>query len=205
MRQLIEQIIESHLEPYLERLEELSSETEELRRRMQNMIRLGFVSDVHESGTLIRVKHGQLVTPFIKWFSESAGETKDYRCPSIGEQSLLLNYASGNSGSQTVALIGLFSTKYPSPSLDPNEIIRCYPDGTKVSYHTKDHVMKIEVQGDVEVTASKNAKVTAGEKVTVDAASIHLNGGKGVVTGDHLCMITGKPHGDCSSQVTAAK
>lgn len=205
MRQLIEQIIESHLEPYLARLEELSSETEELRRRMQNMIRLGFVNEVHESGTLIRVKHGQLTSPFIKWFSESAGDTKDYRCPSVGEQALLLNYASGNNGSQTVALVGLFSTNFPSPSSDPNEIIRCYPDGSLVSYHTKDHVMKIEVQGDVEVTASKNAKVTAGEKVTVDAASIHLNGGKGVVTGDHLCMITGKPHGDCSSQVTAAK
>ena len=205
MRQLIEQIIETQLEPYLERLEELSCETEDLRRRMQNMIRLGFVSEVHESGTLIRVKHGQLVTPFIKWFSESAGDTKDYRCPSVGEQAVLLNYASGNSGAQTVALIGLFSTKFPSPSTDPDEIIRCYPDGSLVSYHAKNHVMKIDVKGDVEVTASKGAKVTAGEKVTVDAASIHLNQGKGVVTGDHLCMITGKPHGDCSSQVTAAK
>lgn len=205
MRQLIEQIIESHLEPYLERLEELSSETEELRRRMQNMIRLGFVNEVHESGQLIRVKHGGLISPFIKWFSESAGETKDYRCPSVGEQAILLNYASGNNGSQTVALVGLFSTKFPSPSSDPNEIIRCYPDGSKVSYHTQNHVMKIDVKGDVEVIASKGAKVTAGEKVIVDAASIHLNQGKGVVTGDHLCMITGKPHGDCSSQVTAAK
>lgn len=205
MRQMIEMFVREMVSPLLERVEGLSDELEDLRRRTQSMIRLGFVSEVDESGKLIKVKHGDLVTPFIRWFSSSAGETIDYRCPSVGEQCVLLNYAGGHKGSQTVALIGLFSEKFPSPSGDPCEILRVYPDGTRVSYHAVNHLLKVDIKGDAEINVQKNATVTAGKVVKVDAESIHLNGGKGVVTGDHICMVTGKPHGDCSSTVTAGK
>ncbi|MBJ7539894.1 phage baseplate assembly protein V [Marinomonas transparens] len=213
MRQLIESLVRDMLNPYLERIEELSDETEDLRRRQQNMIRLGYVSEVHESGFLVRIKHGELETPFIRWFSSAAGETRDYRCPSVGEQAVLLNYGAGNSGAQTVALIGLFSDNFPAPSADPDEIVRCYPDGSIVSYHATNHVFTLDIKGDAVIDIEKSAtvnvgdsaSVTAGGEVTVDGSMIKLNGGTGVVTGAHKCMITGLPHADCSSSVTAAK
>lgn len=205
MRQLIEAMVRDMLDPYLERMEELSEETEDLRRRLQSMVRLGYVSEVHESGALIRVQHGALKTPFIRWFASAAGETADYRCPSVGEQAVLLNYGAGNNGTQTVALIGLFSDNFPAPSNDPNEIVRCYPDGSLVSYHAKNHVLKLEVKGDVVINVDKTATVKAGGEVTVDGSMIKLNKGIGVVTGAHKCMITGLPHADCSSTVTAGK
>lgn len=205
MRQLIEAMVRDMLQPYLDRIEELSEETEDLRRRLQSIIRLGRVIAVHESGNLIKVQHGQLKTPFIRWFAYAAGETSDYRCPSIGEQAVLLNYGAGNNGTQTVALIGLFSDNFPAPSNDPNEIVRCYPDGSLVSYHAKNHLLKVEVKGDVVVNVDKTAKVKAGGDVTVDGSKIKLNKGMGVVTGAHKCMITGLPHADCSSTVTAGK
>ncbi|WP_421854493.1 phage baseplate assembly protein V [Marinomonas sp.] len=205
MRQLIEAMVRDMLQPYLDRIEDLSEETEDLRRRLQSIIRLGRVIAVHESGNLIKVQHGQLKTPFIRWFAYAAGETSDYRCPSEGEQAALLNYGAGNNGTQTVALIGLFSDNFPAPSNDPNEIVRCYPDGSVVSYHAKNHLLKVEVKGDVVVNVDKTAKVKAGGEVTVDGSKIKLNKGVGVVTGAHKCMITGLPHADCSSTVTAAK
>ena len=205
MRQLIEAMVRDMLQPYLDRMEELSEETEDLRRRLQSIIRLGRVIAVHESGNLIKVQHGQLKTPFIRWFAYAAGETSDYRCPSVGEQAVLLNYGAGNNGTQTVALIGLFSDNFPAPSNDPNEIVRCYPDGSLVSYHAKNHLLKVEVKGDVVVNVDKTAKVKAGGDVTVDGSKIKLNKGMGVVTGAHKCMITGLPHADCSSTVTAGK
>lgn len=205
MRQLIEAMVRDMLQPYLDRIEELSEETEDLRRRLQSIIRLGRVIAVHESGNLIKVQHGQLKTPFIRWFAYAAGETSDYRCPSIGEQAVLLNYGAGNNGTQTVALIGLFSDNFPAPSNDPNEIVRCYPDGSLVSYHAKNHLLKVEVKGDVVVNVDKTAKVKAGGEVTVDGSKIKLNKGMGVVTGAHKCMVTGLPHADCSSTVTAGK
>jgi phage baseplate assembly protein V len=221
MRQLIEAMVRDMLQPYLDRIEELSEETEDLRRRLQSIIRLGRVIAVHESGALIKVQHGQLKTPFIRWFAYAAGETSDYRCPSIGEQAVLLNYGAGNNGTQTVALIGLFSDNFPAPSKDPNEIIRCYPDGSLVSYHTQKHLMVVKSVGDLSVDIGGSAKVTVGKDAnidvvgktaitsggvaTVDASKINLNGGMGVVTGAHKCMITGLPHADCSSTVTAGK
>ncbi|MCW4629652.1 MULTISPECIES: phage baseplate assembly protein V [Marinomonas] len=205
MRQLIEAMVRDMLQPYLDRIEELSEETEDLRRRLQSIIRLGRVIAVHESGNLIKVQHGQLKTPFIRWFAYAAGETSDYRCPSVGEQAVLLNYGAGNNGTQTVALIGLFSDDFPAPSNDPNEIVRFYPDGSLVSYHAKNHLLKVEVKGDVVVNVDKTAKVKAGGEVTVDGSMIKLNKGTGVVTGAHKCMVTGLPHADCSSTVTAGK
>jgi uncharacterized protein (UPF0335 family) len=51
MRQLIEAMVRDMLNPYLERIEELSEETEDLRRRLQSIIRLGYVCEIHESST----------------------------------------------------------------------------------------------------------------------------------------------------------
>lgn len=205
MRQVIELLVREMLSPYLERMEELSAEVEDLRRRTQSMIRLGYVKEIDETGTLIRVQHGDLKTPFIRWFSCSAGETIDYRCPSIGEQTVILNFGAGNSGAQTVALIGLFSDSFPAPSNDPHEILRVYPDGTKVSYHAKNHLLKVDIEGKAEINVKESAKVKAGGVVTVDGEKINLNGGAPCVTTAHVCHFTGNPHGDGSSTVTAGK
>lgn len=205
MRDLIENLVREMVSPQLEKMEELSTEVEELRRRLQSMVRLGFVSEIHQSKTLIKVKHGELETPFIRWFSSSAGETIDYRCPSLNEQSVIINYASGNNGSQTVALIGLFSDTYPSPSLKSNEILRVYPDGSKVLYDSKANKLTVDVKGETEIKTTGKTVVNATEEVLINGEKVRLNDGMGVVTGAHICMVTGLPHGDCSTQVFAGK
>jgi phage baseplate assembly protein V len=205
MRELIERLVRGMVEPQLEKMEELSTEVEELRRRMQGMIRLGFVSKIHDSNNLIKVKHGDLETPFIRWFSSSAGETIDYRCPSLSEQCVLLNFASGNNGSQTVALIGLFSNQYPAPSVKANEILRVYPDGSKVLYDNDAHKLTIDVKGETEIKTSGKTVVNATQEVLVNGLKIRLNEGKNVVTTGHVCHFTGNPHGDGSSTVTAGQ
>lgn len=221
MRELISKLVKEYLSPYRKKIVDLENRIEEIERRQQGQIRLGVVEQIHESGMMIRVRHGALLSPFIRWFAVAAGETTDYRCPSIGEQCVLLNYGGGNAGSQTIALIGLFSDKFPAPTTDTNLIIRCYPDGSLSSYNLESKVMTVksvgdlvvDVGGDAKVTVGKDASIdvigktaiTSGGDATVDAPNIKLNGGKGVVTGDHICMVTGKPHGDCSSTVTAGK
>ncbi|SHF30912.1 phage baseplate assembly protein V [Vibrio gazogenes] len=205
MRQAIELLVREMLSPYLERIETLSNELEDLRRRNRSLVRLGQVAAIHENGYLIKVKHGDLTTPFIRWFASSAGETRDYRCPSIGEQTLVLNYGAGDNGSQTVALTGLFSDSFPSPSGDPNEILRVYPDGSRINYHAQNHVLTVDIKGDAHINVDKSAHIVAGDAATVDAKSIALNGGSPCVTTAHICHFTGNPHGDGSSTVTAGK
>ena len=128
MRQMIESLVREMISPYQEKIEELSSEVEELRRRQQLMIRLGKVSKIHDSSQLIKVKHGELETPYIKWFAQAAGKVRHYRCPSEGEQALILNFGAGNTGSQSIAIVGIDSTSFPFPSDNPDQVVTHYGD-----------------------------------------------------------------------------
>jgi len=213
VQELIRSLVASELRPYADKIAQLYDEVDDLKRRQRNQNRVGICSAVDPDKALVKVKHGGNETPWVKWFALYAGDVKEYRCPSIGEQCLLLNYAAGDNSSQSFALFGLFSDQFQAPSQDPNEILRVYPDGSRVSYHTKNHKFLIDVKGDVEVNVTESAKVDVGKDATVtaggiikaDATKIHLNGGAGVVTGAHICQATGLPHSDCSSTVTAGK
>lgn len=211
MRSLIQEIIQSELSEYIDKIRELETEIGELKRRTNNMNRVGKVVEWNDNHTRIKVKFGENITPFIKWFSACAGDVAEYRLPSIGEQAVLLNVGGGDNSTTTVALIGLFSDEFPPPTTNPNEILRVYPDGSRVLYDKNLHKLEVKVCGDALVEVTKSATVNVGGKTavtsvgnaTVDAPEILLNGGKGVVTGAHKCMVTGLPHGDCSKVVMA--
>ncbi len=128
MRALIENLVSEMLDEHIEKILDLSTEVEDLRRRLHLMIRLGRVSEIHESNQQIKVKHGDLETPFVKWFAQSAGRVSHYRCPTVKEQVILLNYAAGNTGTQSIALVGIDSTAFPFPTDDPNLVMTAYGD-----------------------------------------------------------------------------
>jgi uncharacterized protein involved in type VI secretion and phage assembly len=72
-------------------------------------------------------------------------------------------------------------------------VLSCANDGFRT---TGGDLLEV-VKGTLNIKVDGNA--------VVEAAKITLNGGKGVVTGDHICAYTGAPHSDFSSSVTAAK
>jgi len=128
MRDLIENLVREMVEPHIEKMEQLSTEVEELRRRMHLMIRLGRVSKIHKSNQQIKVKHGDLETPLIKWFAQSAGRVSHYRCPTVNEQVILLNFGAGNTGAQSIALVGIDSTEFPFSTDNPDLVMTAYGD-----------------------------------------------------------------------------
>lgn len=128
MRDAIESLVREQLRPYLAQLSQLSSETEEVRRRMQSMIRLGRVCAIDDNNQMIKVEHGALTTPFIKWFAHAAGKVSHYRCPSIGEQVLLLNFGAGYSAKQYIALVGMASTDFPLAGNSQTQVITHFGD-----------------------------------------------------------------------------
>ena len=219
MRALIQQIVQAELEEYSEQFSLQEKEITELKRCLKNMNRVGSVSAVNESHDRIKVKFGDNETPFIKWFSVCAGDVAEYRLPSVGEQVVLINVGGGDNSTTSIALVGVPSDKFPLPTNNPDEILRVYPDGTRVCYDKKKHKLDVRVAGEANIQVDKDAKVsvdgdatvsvggetavTSGGNATVDAPKILLNGGEGVVTGAHKCMVTGLPHGDCSKTVMA--
>jgi len=203
MRELIQQIVQAELEEYSQQFSLQEKEIIELKRRLNNMIRVGKVSGWSDDHKRIKVKFGDNETPFIKWFSACAGDVAEYRLPSIGEQTVLLNVCGGDNSATSIALIGVPSDQFPLPTDNPDQILRVYPDGTRVCYDKKKHMLDVKVAGDATVKVGGKTAVTSGGDATVDAPKILLNGGEGVVTGAHRCMVTGLPHGDCSKVVMA--
>lgn len=197
MREIIQQLIQQALIEHSEHIAKLEGELEEVKRCLKNINRVGKIAAISDDNTRIKVKFGDNETPFIKWFSACAGEVAEYRLPSVGEQAVLINVGGGYNSATSIALIGVPSDAFPLPTSDPKEILRVYPDGTRVSYHTENHVLTLNVQGEVNINATG--------KTNIDAEKIHLNQGSPVVTTAHICHYTGNPHGDGSSTVTAEK
>ncbi len=98
--------------------------------------------------------------------------------------------------SNRYVLGSLFCADAPEPE-GGNEHIEVaeYSDGTRISYDTNAKVFNIEGVGELTINMQGSAKV--------NAQTIELNGGEGVVTGGHICAFTGCPHSDCSPTVTA--
>lgn len=167
----------------------------ELLRLIHNLIRLGTIAEVDHATARCRVQIGELTTARLPWLELRAGETRTWNPPTLGEQVLVLS--PGGDLSAGVVLSGLYRQAHPAPSADENLIGTWHPDGTRVEYDHQASTLTIDCVGDVIIKA-------AGV-VTVDAESIHHNGGNPIVTTGHICHFTGNPHGDGSSTVTAGK
>ena len=189
---MFDAFVRLRLGPIIERLAELEAEIEDLRRRAENHNRIGILADVDPAG-VCRVLHGDLKTPWIKWFNPSAGEVSETRIPSQGEQCVLINYGGGDGGAHAVALCGLTSDAFPPASVEPQLHRRTYPDGTHSSYDHASHTLSWQ-NGQTSVNASQElvelaigptklsmtpetVLLTIGEVgVLVDAAGIHFTG-----------------------------
>jgi phage baseplate assembly protein V len=146
--------INQQLGPLIERLAEIETEIEDLRRRAENHNRIGTVVEVDPGAGLCKVSHGDLKTPWIKYMNPSAGEVSETRIPSIDEQCLLINYGGGDGSAHSVALCGLNSAAFPAVSAVPELHRRTYPDGTQSSYDHASHTLSWQ-NGETSVTASQ--------------------------------------------------
>jgi phage baseplate assembly protein V len=185
--------------------------TAELLRLINNLVRLGTIAEVDHDAARVRVQIGELLTAWLPWLEARAGTTRTWSPPTVGEQVVVLS--PGGDLAAAVVLTGLYQDAHPAPSDDENLIGRWYPDGTRIEYDHDAHRLLIhcvgdihlEVEGNLTATVGGDMKATVAGVATVDAESIHHNGGSAVVTTAHICHLTGNPHGDGSSTVTAGK
>jgi len=163
------------------RVQSLSDEVEDLRRRLQQQIRLGKVQSVEANRVVIR--HGELVTPPIKWYAGAAGDVKHFRQPTVGETALILNFGGGDTGKQTVALVGFESNDHPLPAKDSTKIITDFgqqcqiiwdPDNGQLTFNVPNKIVfkteTVEVEQDLVVGNNINAGNDVSDKTRSMAA-----------------------------------
>lgn len=138
----------------------------DLIRRLESLIRYGTIAEVQMVPPRVRVKSGGLTTIWRPWISLRAGDTTEWDPPTVGEQCVFFS----PSGEPTTgfALVGLFSDAHPAPSSSPDERVRDYPDGARITYN--------HATGALSATGIKTALVQAAEKCTVDCPESEFTG-----------------------------
>lgn len=146
-------------------------EIADLIRRLESLIRYGTIAEVQMAPPRVRVQSGKLNTAWRPWVSLRAGDTSEWDPPTVGEQCVF--FSPSGEPSTGFALVGLFSDAHPAPSTSPDEHVRVYPDGARISYN--------HASGTLSATGIKSGLVQASSNVTVDCPST-------ICTGDVLVM-----------------
>jgi len=153
---MFDALLRLHLGPIIERLAEMEAELEDLHRRTDSVCRIGVCQEVDAASNTCRVRHGELLTPAIRFFNPSAGTQSESRIPSVGEQCLLLNHGGGEGSAQSVALFGLNGNQFPPVSTQASLTRRLYRDGTQSAYDDASHTLSWS-NGPVTFNANRQA------------------------------------------------
>ncbi|MEB6540297.1 phage baseplate assembly protein V [Serratia plymuthica] len=131
----------------------------ELIRLLENVIRVGVVTEIDENAWRVRVATGELDTAWLRWNAQRAGAFNIWLPPSIGEQVWLVCIG----GNPETAIIGgsLYSNDHPAPGGSRNEMVITAPDGAKFRYDAD--------AGALAVSGIKTAKVSAEVKIILDS------------------------------------
>lgn len=131
----------------------------ELIRLLENIARIGVVTEIDENTWRVRVSSGELETTWLRWNAQRAGAFSIWVPPSIGEQVWLLCIG----GNPETAIIGgsLYSNEHPAPGSSGNEMVITSPDGAKFRYDAD--------AGALEVSGIKTARVSAEVKIILDS------------------------------------
>lgn len=171
----------------------------ETQRRLHNIATIGTVTHIDADSALMRLAVGDNVTDWVNIPSIAAGSISVWRCPSIGEQYLLVS-PSGELAN-AIPVISLYSEHNPSPSTDPNEIRIRYNDTDFCSIDVANsqltvHISQISNQaatsivwdtpsatltGNLQVNGSINCgeSIVAADEVTARGIDLttHIHGG----------------------------
>lgn len=179
MRDLIEQIIREALAPYIDRISELETEVDDLHRRSRNQGRRGVIEEVDYEKGLCKVRHGENLTHWIRWFSRSMGDIREWRPPTIGEGCVLINYGGGNGGAQSIAITGVPTKEFPHLS-DVETLHRLeYPDEAAWEYDFDTHKYKWTNEQTSITHDRESIELMHGENgIRIDASGVHVIGSR---------------------------
>ena len=147
----------------------------EQQRRLHNIATIGTVFDVNPDDQTMRLDVGDNQTDWLPIPALAAGQVRVWRCPSVGEQFLLVS-PSGELAN-AIPVLSLYSNQHPSPSHDPNEIRVRYNDTDFLSINTQDSQLMLKVNDvifDVNST-TLTVDLTVNGSVQVDG-NIHSDG-----------------------------
>lgn len=150
----------------------------ELVRRLENLLRAGTVAAVDITTARCRVRTGGLLSDWLPWFAQRAGDVRAWCPPSVGEQCLLMS--PGGDLAAALVLVGLYSDARPAPETSAGIHATHYPDGAVITYDHAAHALTVTLP------AGGTAEITAPGSVTVRSDSVTIEAPQTTCTGQLL-------------------
>ncbi len=140
----------------------IAAELAELRRRLDNMIRTGVITEVNLSENTCRVQSGDLHTDFLPWLTPRAGSASLWWAPNVGEQVIL--YSLG--GHTETGFVGpsLFCENNPPASRQAGVLAIQFDDKASLTYDSN--------AGALSAAGMKSATVDTGETITAHSKQV---------------------------------
>ncbi|MDG4811658.1 phage baseplate assembly protein V [Hydrogenovibrio sp. 3SP14C1] len=151
----------------------------DLATRLMNILRMGVIHQADYDKPRVKVKIGEsesgqpLLTDWLPFFSNRAGNDREWHPPEVGEQVMVL---SPNGELNTGAVLpAIFQEAFAANSNSPDIHRKDYQDGTVVEYNRKTHKLKVDCVGSVEVNGAQNLDVNFDGQVEVNAPTTIIN------------------------------
>ncbi len=153
----------------------------ELRRCIENIIRIGVIAELDLGNVRCRVQSGKLTTTWLPFFVRRAGNVRHWSPPSIGEQCMVLSpggdLCAGN------VLIGLHSDSAPPADTSAKTDSTTYPDGAVITYN---HAAS---QLTATLPAAGQAVITAPTSITLNTQQLTVNADAAVTLNTPLLTV----------------
>lgn len=174
----------------------------DLKRRANNMLRVGKISQVDFPNYRVKVKSGKLETNWLAWGTSLAGTDKCWVPCSIGEQVLIAS--PGGDLSRGIIICKIFSDVKPANGNTGTAFRYTFSDGTVIEYDKDAHKLKaiigqsgtiefealggVTIKGDVSIegNVSITKSVDVGEDVTAQGEVTTLKAGAPINESTHI-------------------
>lgn len=137
----------------------------DINRRLENLIRIGVITDVDLDRALCRVQTGNNKTDWRPWLTTRAGQSKTWWAPSVDEQVLI--FSIGGNLETSFILPSIYSNQFDEPSSSTNANVTVYPDGARFEYEPENSTLKITGVQHV-IVESNDVTVNASSKITLN-------------------------------------
>lgn len=153
----------------------------ELRRCIENIIRMGVIAELDLGNVRCRVQSGNLKTTWLPFFVRRAGDVRHWSPPSIGEQCIVLS--PGGDLCAGSVLVGLHSTAIPPADSSAHTDSTTYPDGAVIKY---DHAASTLT---ATLPSAGQAVINAPVSITINTQQLTVNASQAITLNTELLNV----------------
>ncbi|AEE26300.1 phage baseplate assembly protein V [Francisella hispaniensis] len=144
---------------------------QDLRTRLTNIVRTGVITEVDRGK--VRVQTGGIITKYLPYVTQRAGDCITWWKPSLGEQVMILSPC-GNINNGIVINSIYTAIQEPPEDFDKKHQTR-YPDGTIITYDYENKKLQIESEAEIVIRSSKITIDAGTQEIDITASKLNIN------------------------------